>query len=77
MKALKLPRQPAQKPQQLEFFHNVAEVKVSYVPKFKAAERPVISSSRDAYAILSNLWDDETLELFEQFYILLINCIFR
>jgi len=51
----------------------VSEIKVSYQPKFKACERPKVNSSKDAYNILFNNWDQGRIEMNEQFYILLLN----
>jgi len=51
----------------------VSEIKVSYQPKFKACERPKVKSSKDAYNILFNNWDQGRIEMSEQFYILLLN----
>ncbi len=51
----------------------VSEINVSYRPKFKASERPVISSSQDCYNILSASWDINRMELLEQFKVLFLN----
>jgi len=51
----------------------VSEIKVSYQPKFKACERPKVNSSKDAYNILFNNWDQGRIEMSEQFCILLLN----
>jgi DNA repair protein RadC len=51
----------------------IAEIQVSYHPHFKAAERPQISGSNDAYSILHDNWDLDTIELKEHFNILLLN----
>ena len=51
----------------------VSEIEVSYKPKFKAAERLSISSSKDAYNIMLHNWDIYKLELLEQFNVLLLN----
>ncbi len=51
----------------------VAEINVTYKPKFKASERPTISSSKDVYNILYQNWDTNKLELLEQFKVLLLN----
>lgn len=51
----------------------VSEIKVSYMPKFKAWDRPMIRSSKDAYEILFNNWDLNRIEMTEQFFILLLN----
>jgi DNA repair protein RadC len=51
----------------------IAEIQLSYHPHFKATERPQISQSMDAYTILSNNWNMETIELKEDFKLLLLN----
>ena len=51
----------------------VSEITVSYHPKFKAFERPKITSSKDAYEILFNNWNLNKIEMVEQAYILLLN----
>ncbi|HEY0056924.1 MAG TPA: JAB domain-containing protein [Pedobacter sp.] len=51
----------------------VSEISISYKPTFKACERPQVSSSRDIYSILFNNWDQNKLELQEQFKIVLLN----
>lgn len=51
----------------------VAEIQLSYKSKVKPSQRPFISSSKDAFAILLQGWDDEKLEFVEQFKILLLN----
>jgi len=52
---------------------NVAEVQLSYNPKFKVSERPQISSSNEAYKIFIEKWDKGKIELLEAFKILLLN----
>ena len=51
----------------------VSEIKVSYQPKFRPCERPKRNSSKDAYNILFNNWDQGRIEMSEQFCILLLN----
>ena len=51
----------------------VAEINVTYKPKFKASERPKVGSSREVYSLLFNNWDLDKIELQEQFKILLLN----
>lgn len=53
--------------------YKVSEINLSYTPKFKASERPRVTSSRDAFDILYNNWELEKIELLEQFKILLLN----
>lgn len=52
---------------------HVAEIQLSYKSNVKASQRPRITSSRDAYNILANVWDDSKLEFVEQFKVLLTN----
>lgn len=51
----------------------VSEIQLSYRPKFKASERPKVSTSEDVYRILCNNWDLDKIELQEQFKVLLLN----
>ena len=51
----------------------VAEINVSYRPKFRAVDRPRISSSIEAFNILSANWDHDRIELQEQFKVILLN----
>jgi len=51
----------------------VSEVELIYKSKVKAAERPVIQKSADAYSLLIQHWDDSKLDFVEQFKILLLN----
>lgn len=51
----------------------VSEINVTYRPKVKASERPIVSTSKEVYDILFNNWDLDKMELLEQFKILLLN----
>lgn len=51
----------------------IREVQLSYTPKFKRSELPTISEARDAYKILLEHWDLNTINLIEQFYVLLLS----
>lgn len=51
----------------------VAEIELIYKSKIKASDRPKINSSRDAYDILLNSWDENKIGFVEQFKILLMN----
>jgi DNA repair protein RadC len=51
----------------------VAEISVSYKPKFRASERPKVNSSRMVYDLLLDNWNKDTLELQEQFKVILLN----
>src|SRR5690349_1009997 len=50
-----------------------AEIELVYKTKVKASERPIIGNSGDAYNLLIKIWDMNTIELQEQFKVLLLN----
>ena len=49
----------------------ICEITVSYSSKVKAANRPKIAGSRDAYELVLPIWDD--IEYRESFVVLLMN----
>ena len=51
----------------------VAEIQLSYKFKVKPSQRPNITSSKEAYEIFLENWDEDKLEFVEQFKILLLN----
>src|SRR5690554_7372815 len=51
----------------------VAEIQLSYKTKVKPSQRPKISSSKDAYSILLESWDEDKLEFVEQFKVILLS----
>ncbi len=51
----------------------IAEVELMYKSKVKASERPKINHSKDAYVIFKNTWDENKIELQEQFKVMLLN----
>ena len=53
--------------------YQVTEIQLSYKTRVKASERPKITCSEDAYRILKQNWNEETLELREEFKILILN----
>lgn len=57
----------------VEAIANVAEVELVYKSKVKPSERPQITSSLDAYNVIKLLWDDDKLDLCEQFKVLFMN----
>ncbi|MFY0594266.1 JAB domain-containing protein [Roseivirga sp.] len=56
---------------QLKF--EVSEIQLFYKTRTKASDRPQINSSQEAHQILRNCSDENTIELKEEFKILLIN----
>jgi len=61
------------KAQNLNPLFQVSEISVSYQPKFKASERPSVTSSQEAYNLLINNWDIQKIYFQEQFYVLMLN----
>lgn len=51
----------------------VAEVELVYKTKVKASERPNISCVKDSYNLLKELWNENTIEMQEEFKVLLLN----
>src|SRR5579863_324192 len=51
----------------------VAEVELVYHNKVKAADRPKVATAADAYRILLDHWNKETIELLEEFKVMLLN----
>lgn len=52
--------------------HLISEINISYMPN-KMANTVKITSSENAYQVLLDNWNHETLQLFEEFQILLMN----
>ncbi len=50
--------------------HQVAEIQLSYKSTVKPSLRPKITSSKDAYEVLLEVWDTSKLEFIEQFKVL-------
>jgi DNA repair protein RadC len=59
----------------LETLNNVSEIEVVYKRKVnvKLSDRPVIKSSADCYSIFKHYWDDNKIELQEEFKVLFLN----
>jgi DNA repair protein RadC len=53
--------------------NNIAEIQISYSPTIKKQFRIKITKSSHAYESLINSWDKNTLELQEEFKIILLN----
>lgn len=51
----------------------VSEVTIAYRPKFRASLRPQVTTAEHAYQIFLNQWDRDTIELLEEFKVLLLN----
>ena len=53
--------------------YQVAEIQLIYKSNVKPSLRPKISTSKDAYNILIENWDDTKIEFVEQFKLMLLN----
>jgi DNA repair protein RadC len=51
----------------------VSEVQLVYKTKVNPSDRPKVSSSNDAYQILLDFWNKDTIELREEFKLLTLN----
>jgi len=51
----------------------VAEVELVYKTTIKPSERPKINSVKDAYNLLRELWNENTIEMQEEFKVMLLN----
>ncbi len=56
-----------------KFKSNISEISLTYKRKVKASDRPKINSSLSAYQLFRENWNDLTINLFEEFKILLLN----
>lgn len=51
----------------------IPEIELRYSVKVKVSTLPIIRSSRDAYELLMQTWDDGKIEFVEQFKVMLLN----
>ncbi|MBN8876780.1 MAG: JAB domain-containing protein [Sphingobacteriales bacterium] len=59
----------------LETLNNVAEIEIVYRKKVncKVSERPQVTSSADTYEILMHYWNQDKIELLEEFKVLFLS----
>ena len=57
----------------ISLLHDVAEVELIYKSKVPPSQRRKISCSRDAKEVFMENWNDDTLQYYEEFKILLLN----
>ena len=55
----------------------VSEIQLSYLPKVKPGDRPMVCTSSEVYKILKDTWDFRTFEFVEQFKVMLLNRVNR
>ena len=53
--------------------YQVAEIQLVYKSTVKASLRPKITTSRDAYNVLRESWDENKIDMLEQFKVILTN----
>jgi DNA repair protein RadC len=53
--------------------NEISEIKLIYTRKVTANERPKVTCSQDAYGLFKENWNDLTINLFEEFKILLLD----
>lgn len=52
---------------------DIAEIQISYKTKVNVKDRPRISDSKDAFQVLFALFNKDTIEMLESFYLLILN----
>jgi DNA repair protein RadC len=59
----------------LEELNNVSEIEIVYKRKVrcKASERPLITSPADSYEVFLHYWNDDRIELLEEFKVMFLN----
>lgn len=53
--------------------NTVAEIEIIYKTKVPASLRPIVKSSADSFQILSSFWNQNKIEIIEEFKIILLN----
>jgi DNA repair protein RadC len=59
----------------LDVLNNVSEIEIVYRKKVacKVSERPLITTSADCYQVLLHYWNEDKIDLLEEFKVLLLN----
>jgi len=59
----------------LEALNNISEIEIIYRKKAscKMSERPLIQCSKDACQVLKHYWNEDTINLYEEFKVLFLN----
>lgn len=56
-----------------DHFMKATEVKLTYKNRMRIEDRPIVTNSLDAYELFVTEWDDDKIELQEQFKIMLLD----
>ena len=51
----------------------VAEIELIYKSKVKTSDRPKVTTSRDAYQLFRQNWNDNKIDFIEQFKVMFLN----
>lgn len=51
----------------------VADVELVYKTRVKASERPIIRDSKDIYNVLKQVWNENKIEMLEEFKVIFLN----
>jgi DNA repair protein RadC len=51
----------------------VSEIEIVYKSKVKASQRPILKTAKESYELLLRFWNDDKLDLVEEFKVLLLN----
>jgi DNA repair protein RadC len=57
--------------------YQVAEIELVYKSKVKASQRPQTRTAKDCYEVLKQSWDENKIDLLEEFKIMLLNRAYR
>lgn len=56
-----------------KFNQNISQISLVFKNKVKATDRPKVVSSQDAHRLFRENWDDMTINLYEEFKVLLVD----
>lgn len=51
----------------------IPEIKITYTPKLKISQLPIVTDSWQAYQLFKEIWDAGSLQYIEEFKLLLLN----
>lgn len=52
---------------------NIPDINISYTPKLKISQLPVVTDAKQAYKLLMHRWDKGSIQFIEEFKLLLLN----
>jgi len=59
----------------LDVLNNVSETEIVYRKKVtcKVSERPLIKTAKDCYGVLMHYWNEDRIDILEEFKVLFLN----